>query len=68
MGAAEDFVLAEPFRIDGSEKTERHHRVFAIEDVVDEAFKVVRVVGVGHHVRRVGRRQPERVRKLVALL
>lgn len=68
MRTAEDFVLSKPFSVDWTEKAQRHHRVLAEKDVVDEALKVVRVVAVGHHVRRVGRRQPERVRKLVRLV
>ena len=68
MRAAEDFVLSKPFGVDWTEQAERHHRGLAEEDVVDEALKVVRIVAVGHHVRRVGRRQPERVRELVRLL
>lgn len=68
MRTAEDFVLPKPFGIDGPEQTQRHHRVLAVKDVVDEALEVVRVVAVRHHVRRVGRGQPERVRKLVGLV
>lgn len=68
MRTAEDFVLSKPFGVDGAEQAQRHHRGLAEKDVVDEALKVVRIVAVGHHVRRVGRRQPERVRKLVRLL
>ena len=68
MGTAEDLVLAEPLGVDGSEQAERHHRVLAVEDVVDQALKVEGVVAVRHDVRRVGRRQPERVRELVRLV
>ena len=68
MGTAEDLVLAEPLGVDGSEQAERYHRVLAVEDVVDQALKVEGVVAVRHDVRRVGRRQPERVRELVRLV
>ena len=68
VGTAEDLVLAEPLGVDGSEQAERHHRVLAVEDVVDQALKVEGVVAVRHDVRRVGRRQPERVRELVRLV
>lgn len=68
MGTAEDFVLSKPLGVDGAQQAQRHHRVLAIKDVVDEPFEVVRVVAVRHHVRRVGRRHAEGMRKLVALL
>ena len=40
VGAAEDFVGAEPFWVQGTEYAQRTHRVTAEEDVVYDAFEV----------------------------
>ena len=40
MRAAQDFVLSEPLGVDGTQQTERHHRVLAVEDVVNQPLEV----------------------------
>lgn len=67
MWAAQHFVVTEPIGVDGPEQSERDHSILAVEDVVDEALEIVRIVRVGHDVRRVGRGEPERMGKLVRL-
>ena len=40
MRAAQDFVLSEPLGVDGTQQAKRHHRVLAVEDVVNQPLEV----------------------------
>lgn len=48
MGAAQHFVLSEPLLIVGPQLPKHLQPTLSVEDVVDDAFEVVRVVCVWH--------------------
>ena len=54
VGATNDLPLLQPLLRDRTENAQGLHALAGVEDVVDNAFEVVGVVGVGHHLRGVG--------------
>ena len=68
MRTANNLALLQPFFRDRAEYAQRLHALTRVEDVVDDALEVVRVVGVGHHLGGVGGRQLERVDELLLVV
>ena len=68
MRAADNLSLLQPLFRDRTENAQRLHALARVEDVVDDALEVVRVVGVGHHLGGVGGRQLERVDELLLIV
>ena len=64
VGATNDLPLLQPLLRDRTENAQGLHALAGVEDVVDNAFEVVGVIGVGHHLRGVGRRHLEGVDEL----
>ena len=54
MRTSNDLALLQPLLRDRAENAQGLHALAGVEDVVDNAFEVVGVVGVGHHLRGVG--------------
>ena len=54
VGATNDLPLLQPLLRDRTENAQGLHALAGVEDVVDNAFEVVGVIGVGHHLRGVG--------------
>merc|ERR1719239_1886306 len=65
---ANNLALLQPFFRDRAKNAQRLHALARVEDVVNDAFEVVRVVGVGHHLGGVGGRQLERVDELLLIV
>ena len=64
VGATNDLPLLQPLLRDRTENAQGLHALAGVEDVVDNAFEVVGVVGVGHHLRGIGRGHLEGVDEL----
>ena len=54
MWTADNLALLQPLLRDRAKDAQGLHALAGVEDVVDNAFEVVGVVGVGHHLRGVG--------------
>ena len=68
MRTANNLALLQPIFGDRAKNAQRLHALTRVEDVVNDALEVVRVVGVGHHLGGVGRRQLERVDELLLVV
>ena len=66
--AADDLPLLQPLLRDRTENAQGLHALAGVEDVVDNAFEVVGVVGVRHQLGRVGAGHVEGVGELLVVL
>ena len=68
MRTANNLALLQPLLRDRAENAQGLHALARVEDVVNDALEVVRVVGVGHHFGGVGRGHLERVDELLLVV
>ena len=68
MRTADNLALLQPLLRDRAENAQGLHALARVEDVVNDALEVICVVGVGHHLGGVGRRELERVDELLLIV